>query len=343
MATFDNVYTVKRELSKDQFLRALLVKLGSHYDTPYDVCNAKFGEITESVKEVILCSAHVESDYTASIGYDRTEEYWDKEKKTEYVNGNRREYYVDVKKTRTVTDWQPHSGHISGDATCLAYNEDGKRFAMDEHDRLVGVIKSTKEDSIVEKGTAEVSYDGLEAAKKNCAFFVEIGISYPGDHHKDERSNADVSVKEISCYKLPFYEVEFTYNGKKYHATGFACGDPNVETEFPPNNINIQAIVSEETKPYKVRMIIGWVAFGLSFILAASLSGNGIGATWTWAFVPITLVIAIVLLKVGNKKYNTRLHELKADNKKQKLDNLKQALSSRGYQALSTDELSLFN
>ena len=148
MPDFEQVYTVERELSKDQFMREVLVKLASHYDTPNDVCNASFGEITESIKEVIVCSAHVESDYSASIGYDRVEEYWDKEKKFDHNGGH---YYVDVKKTRTVTDWHPHSGHIAGDATCAAFNEDEHGYAMDEHERIAPILRAIKEESIIHK------------------------------------------------------------------------------------------------------------------------------------------------------------------------------------------------
>lgn len=342
---FETTFMVKREISKDDFLRAVLVKLGSNYDTPTNVCNAKFGEVRETIKEVIVCSAHVESDYTASIGYDRQEEYWDKEKKVDYVNGNRREYLVDVKKTRIVTDWQPHSGHIGGDATCCAFNEGDDRFAIDEHDRLVTVIKAIDTKNIVEKGEADVSYGGLETAKRNCEFFVEMGIHYPGDHHKDERSNATVEVTKLSCYKLPYYIVEFEFDGQSYTAEGFACGDVAVETELPPNNVNIQEILDSESKPYKKKIKTGWILFGVSIVLASVVSGFAYFSVWLnlfWILVPAFLVFAIIATTKGNKFYNARQKELKSDNKKTKLNNLKAALSARGYEELSEEEEKLF-
>lgn len=72
---FDKVYTVNKEHSKEQFIRAAMIKLASNPETPVDVVKADFGEVKESVKEVILCAGHVEADYTASIGYDRQEQY----------------------------------------------------------------------------------------------------------------------------------------------------------------------------------------------------------------------------------------------------------------------------
>ena len=118
---FDAVFTVKKETSKEEFLRKLLIELASSSKTPTDVVNAKFGEVEESVREAIVCSAHVEMDYSASIGYDRVETYWTKEKR--YNSSTKQYYYVDVEKTRTVTDWQPFSSHISGDKTAAAFNE----------------------------------------------------------------------------------------------------------------------------------------------------------------------------------------------------------------------------
>lgn len=343
MTGFNSVYSVKKELSKEQFLRKVLVKLACHKDTPNDVCNATFSDVRESTKEVILCSAHVESDYSASVGYDRKEEYWDKKKEIEYVNGKKYERLVDVKKTRTVTDWHPHSGHIGGNAVCLAFNDDNYRFAMDEHYRLMPIIKSIKDDSIVEedKSVAEVSYGGLESVKKNCQFLVELGINYPGNHHKDERSSATVDVKTIKCIRVPYYEVEFTYNGQKYHASGLACGDPNAETELPPNNVDIQAMVEQEAKPYKAALICGWLGFVVGTVLVVILSGIN-GVTWPVIFVPILFIIAVALHRRGNKKYNALMKQLRDDNKKLKLNNLVSALNSKGYYGLTPDELSYF-
>lgn len=131
---FDSVFTVKKEITKETFLREALIEIAKASETPIDVVNSKFGEVRESVKEVMLCSAHVESDYTASIGYDRIEQYQSTESRRlsegdwyTYKGVRKRATYtgthtVDCIKERTVTDWQPHSGHISGDSVCAEMN-----------------------------------------------------------------------------------------------------------------------------------------------------------------------------------------------------------------------------
>lgn len=337
---FDKVYTVKKEISKDQFLRQLIIKLSNSPDTPIGITKADFGDVKESIKEVILCAAHVEMDYSASIGYDRQEKYWTKEKKHDSSTG--RDYYVDVEKTRTVTDWQPHSGHISGDETCVAFNEEPRRAGYEEHEKIRKVILSINDEDIVEKGEAEVSYGGLETVKRTCEFMVGLGIRYPGDHHKDERTNGTVTVNELVCYKLPFYEVDYVYEGKTYHASGFACNESLMESELPPNNVDIKAIAANDTKKGKTIMIALWSAFAATFLLAFILCVTKI-AFWLVAIPAVVFAAAIIFHVLYHKKFNARIRSLSEDNIKLKLQETKDCLKKRNYEDLSSDELALFD
>ena len=207
----------------------------------------------------------MDSDYTASIGYDRQEQYQttEREQLSEgdwYThNGVRKRadhsgtYFIDVVKTRTVTDWHPHSGHIEGEATCLAMN--GKEEYSEE--RLVDIIKSIKDESVVEKGEAVLSPDGLKEVRAACREVVESRIDFPGDHYKDFHSKASICEKEIVCWKLPYYEAEYTYKGKKYKISDYACGNFAVNAECPPNDVDVVAVASKDTKSFKRNMIIG--------------------------------------------------------------------------------------
>jgi hypothetical protein len=342
MENFDSVVSVKKEHSEDEFIREVLILLATNADTPVDVVNAKFGEVKERTREAILCTAHVESDYSASIGYDRTEEYWDKVQKTDR-NGNK--YWEDVKKTRTVTDWKPYSGHIGGDATTAALNEkendDDFSKLIDDHDELTTVLKTIKKESIVGKGDATINQDGLETAKMFCRFDVEGGINYPGDHHKDERSNADVEVNHLSCFILPFYEVDFEYQGKTYHACCFACGSMSVQTEYPQSSINVSAVATEKTKNFKTGSIVLWAVFGVLFVLAVIMCF--VGVFWMWALAAVGLVAAIVMHVMSDKKYNAEVQRLTTNTVQAKQQELGKVLAKRNLDSLSADENSSFN
>ena len=46
---FDSVLTVKKEITKEAFLRKALIELAKASETPIDVVNSQFGEVRESV------------------------------------------------------------------------------------------------------------------------------------------------------------------------------------------------------------------------------------------------------------------------------------------------------
>lgn len=345
---FDSVFTVKKEIEKETFLREALIEIAKSSEAPIDVVNSQFGEVRESVKEIMVCSAHVESDYTASIGYDRKEQYQTTESK--YVteggwytcDGVKRRashsgtYKVDCIKERTVTDWQPYSGHIAGDETRAEMN--GCEGPSIDIGRALNTIKS---ESIVEEGYAEVDESSLIKVKSSCKFYVEQGIRYPGDHHKDMRSTATVDVENLSCYIVPFYEVEYTYNGKQYKVEGFACGEPIVAAQTPPNDVDIVEVAERDTKKYKIARIAGWGSFAGTYVLSWIMFA--IGVYWTWFIPTIALVAAIVLHIVHDKKYSEKLRSLKEDNIKLKREELSRALSKVGYAPLNTAEEEYFN
>ena len=345
---FDSVLTVKKEITKEAFLRKALIELAKASETPIDVVNSQFGEVRESVKEVMLVSAHVESDYTVSIGYDRKEQYQSTERKFIHegswytCNGVQRRadhngtYTVDCIKERTVTDWQSHSGHISGDATCAEMNGGTATRISVEH-----ILKTIKDESIVEKGDAAVDGESFLQAQRRCKAAVESRIHFPGDHHKGFDSHANTTVEFVSCYKLPFYEAEYTYGDKKYKVEGFACGELEVAAEFPPNDINIEAVAKNDTKKSKAGKIAGWIAFAGTYVFAWVMFA--IGIYWTWFIPVVALAAAIVLHVLHNNKYSKQIRGLKEDNIKLKYNQLKDVLAEKGYDPLTEGESDCFD
>lgn len=346
MTTFNNVYMVKRTVSKEQFMREVLIKLTfsqgrsdpskrweAKKDTPDDILDATFGEVKESVKEVLYCDSHIEMDYTASVGYNYEEKYWEKV-------GDRR-----VEKTRTVTDWKPFSGHTAGDADGAAFNDEAERSArqiLRDGDYIASVLSEVDDKDIEESadcGESTVAYKALKAAKRVCEFKISIGISLPGDTYKDEHTRAVHDVKEVSCYKIPYYEVEFTYKGKSYRVEGFACGKPNAVCEIIPlNDLSAEQMANKEMKSYKKYTKFCWIGTGVLIVIAAICSGNGINAGWTWIFPPLSLAAGIALAIFTKKQINKRLDALKNDSFSVKLQKLKAVLAKKGYGDITEQE-----
>ena len=331
---FDAVFTVKKEISKEDFLRGILIRLGTHPETPVDVVNTSFGRVNESIKEVIVCTASVEGICNASVGYDRQEPYTDYETYKEKVGDTYVTRQRDVTKYRTVTDWRPFNTQYSGKATCAAFND----HTGTSDDDIIDAIKTANPDSIVPKGEAEVCVEGLRKAVSICETNVEIeSVTFPGDHHKDVRFNSDSTIESISCYKLPHYDVQFSYKGKQFNASCFASGNLIIDCDIPENDINIEAEVQSLTKDAEKKKKIAWWAFIGSFAFSAIMC-FGVKICWLW-FLPLAaLVAAIFLHSKYNKEYENCSRELTTNISNTKINELNKALRENGFDELNSFE-----
>ena len=77
-ADFNSSYleTFLQEIAGQPTLFATKDVLEAANGTPPDVVDAKFRPVEEDVEEVIVCTAHIEMDCSASIGYDREGKHW---------------------------------------------------------------------------------------------------------------------------------------------------------------------------------------------------------------------------------------------------------------------------
>lgn len=329
---FDHVFKVSKEFEKDTFLRELIIKLGTLNETPVDVVDAEFQEVKESVKEVVVCTAHVQGTCTASVGYDRQEPYTDYETYREKVGDHYITRQRAVVKYRTVTDWSPYQTSYSGDATCAAFNSEDQGFG--DHD-IVEAIKTANIDSITDGGDAVVNSSGVAKALSVCKSNVEFRtVSLPGDHQKDTRYNSDATIEELSCYKLPHYEVVYKYDGHEYVASCFACGNINIETQVPPNDINITEVVKDKTKVSQSIQKKMWQFFTIS-IIAATILCLALDFAWLWPVVVFFLIMAKKRSDSYYSEYQEWSDKLSKNIAQAKVAALKSALEKHGFEPLS--------
>ena len=95
---------VKKEFNEVDFLRKAYLTISANASTPEDVLSSKFSKVQSTHENYLILDGDANINFTATIGYDRKEEY------TEY-NSSTGKF---DKKTRTVTDWQAYSGAYSG-------------------------------------------------------------------------------------------------------------------------------------------------------------------------------------------------------------------------------------
>lgn len=337
---FDAVFSVRKEFSKDVFLREVLIKIGINEDTPLDVVEAEFGEVNETMREVIVCTASVTGTCTASVGYDRQESYIDYETYREKVGNSYVTRQRPVTRYRTVTDWQIFQTPYVGEATCAAYNSDAYGF---DDSGIVKAIKTVSRDRVVAEGTATVNPTGLARAVAACEGNVESSqVIFPGDRHKDVQYHSESEIQCVSCYKLPYYDVTYTYKGEEYVACGFACGEISIRAATPPKDVDITELVKEETADLEKQKSIAWKCFTVSLIVTAALC---LLLKFGWLFpVPIVLLLRA---KKDSKTYSDAYEACSARYSKEfakvKVEAVEEALAKRGYEPLGADHGSFEN
>lgn len=351
---FDAVFTVEKEIDKDTFIRQLLIDLAKNKNTPVDVVQAEIGEVRESIKEILVCSASVSGTCTASIGYDRREAYTDYETYKEKVGDTYVTRQRAVTKYRTVTDWRPFSTDFSGKATCAEENTDeGRSYRGD----AAHTLKTISDSSFVVKGEAFVNRQALSRAIMHCEAHVKVyDVTLPGDKQKDERYQCSSNIEAVTCYKLPYYEVTFTYEGKEYDASAFACGSLSVYYDVPENKAvvdgdpaaEVEAETRKNTAALEKSKQAAWIIFWGTLAVGA-FACFVLKFCWIW---PVA-VMALIYACVTNKKYNAEYQccadkialdfaktksQAQAVHLQAKIDALNQALTSRGYATLGAAE-----
>ncbi len=343
MAQFSEVYSVKTTVTKEQFLRQVLIELAKDGNAPLDVCTVKFGEVKERKRKILVYDAHIETEGTASVGYDREEIYYEEEKQYDVETKSYR--YATVKKTRTVTDWQPFSARHTSDEACAIYNDETAKTASEADVFRIGDVLDALEDDAVEiqaESNMKVVSEALKKATEFCEAWAENGITYPGDHVKDKKFNTVSTVKQLVGYELPFYEVTYTYMEKTYKADGFACGALQVWAEVPQGGetLDVTGRAKEKAKPMKNISIYSWIGTGVLAIL------GGVVPSIQFVFIlaaMAALVVGCVFYVKSKKIYNKEIEAATEELKTMKLDGLKKRLEECKYLPLTSEELSEIN
>lgn len=359
---FSKVFTFKKELSEQQFLRNVLIGLSKDKKSPANIMNAKFGKVTEFHSEFLVLSAGVEVNYSGSCGYDRVEAYQTTESKYvregEYYTCNgvtKRASYngsvqVDVVKERTVTDWRPHSGTLNISKTAFSLNED-KRDEEFEN-LLPGAVKEAKDESVVEEGTATVNSSAYQSALESCKARASREVDWPGDRHKDTSYSYMVDIKSLECYIVPCYMVEFEYNRKKYYARGLAIGKANEVHNVPKADSGVKTIeiierrreqqVNYAEKPLKIKklfMMIAWIMCIVGFY--GLTDGTKVFVSLGFISALISIVIAVIInnkVKKAIASINAKAYIEKKELNYAKVNNLVAMLKKLNLPALSISE-----
>ena len=338
--------------SKESFLRKTLIKFARKQSLDPKFLESNF-EVEVFYKEYYVFLGEVECNFTCSIGYNRTENYVEIERKQKLIkqpDGNSKWEWVNepVNKTRTVTDWQPYSGSKTG-KSFVAIRTNGERDeeCWDLINYLAGESEEYDEEIELEN---EIVATGKNALAIDFKIKTEIGL--PGDESKDFSSNEKVEVLEVRKYKVPFYRVKYTYKGKdksfEHNALvdKFSVNldkDETEELKYTPLDTKKLAEEDEEVKKLAKLCKISWIAVLITGLLSAIIP-------FGFLICVIVIVIAIVTsIKKSNKYQNIKFDlDEKEKKKKENILNekhkkvyevLKKSLENHGLKSATFDEV----
>lgn len=336
----DAVIRIKKEFSKEDFLRNTLIKLSKNINTPVDILSAEFSEVTEGRAECLSMTADVSIDYTCMVGYDREEQYADTEEY--YDNGVKKKRMV--LKTKTVTDWSNYTGKNKSEEFVIVYNDRKSENDHLDSEELKEVVCGCKQESY-ENGEGdgfEPKGSAMDRAYNLAGEQCYSRVKLPGDHINGENWSGTAEVKELHGFILPTFSTEYEYNGKRYNSKSFACGVLSSKVEVPENGEirNTGKAASKKAKPIlAVALTVILASFVLSVLAYSSLVpqlGSG-----DWYLLPFFggIALLVVYFVVKNKFQNLMLMR----NQTAKRDNLINALKERGLTPLTAEELAQFD
>ncbi len=161
--------------------------------------------------------------WTATFGYDRKEDYT--EYQNQYDSQTRQNRRVPVTRTRTVTDWHPHSGTATGNFAVMTYAGSQLNDSIlplvenrDQHDSVSDFDPSSIKGVEVEPFT--VSANDAYATKADPAITKIIDANVrqhaQGDRQRDWHWKGDLKPQSRKGL-VPIVHTVFEYHGKKYN------------------------------------------------------------------------------------------------------------------------------
>ena len=187
-------------LSKEEFIRKILLKFAKVEDVEPELLKVEFKEVKTVDREFFYVSGKTTCEYTCSIGYNRTENYIEMETKREKVGDTWRDVTRPVNKTRIVTDWQPYSGTEHGDYFTIV-NSNGERDK--EAELCESFFKKVENcDVPVDK---EASTHIIKGAVEELEYGAEshATFSLPGDTYKNFLAKGAVDVEKVITLIIP--------------------------------------------------------------------------------------------------------------------------------------------
>lgn len=308
-------YMLPKEVSANEFYANALTEIALDKNTPADIFQlAKFSPVKTEYRQYLLGKGTADMTYSATVGYDRKETYYEKQR--DYDRERRmndgRQYFKDVQKTRTVTDWKPFSGTHKGEYVGSVPNGDNAK-TCESGDYESFCLKKAVEYSADSGFPAPLppSDRAIEGVKSSIKISAEFACKrqLPGDRNKDFRADGTVELSRIESHVAPQYVLNYKYLGVDYGAHAHSvkeslikCKSPSARSEIE-NEIENKVLVKSfniATLSSLVLSILASILFPLALKIIFGILAIGSFVTY-W----------IIRSKTSKNVYNEKLTKKK--------------------------------
>ena len=330
--------TIEPKITKDEFLKQAYTKIIMNKVAPEDVLTAEFEAVKTVYSTYMVVDAHYTGNFSASIGYERVEEYQTTEEYYDSKLGMKR--YRPVTKTRTVTDWQPFTGVIDRDQkSCVKLNSDrkvdvslellkdleglqtcGKVIPIEENDELLKHLVAP---------TRENSNDSITLGEK----LISNQLDIPGDRYQDFKMNVSHKIKSIQYFIIPEYILDYQYGEDKCQV-GSPLYDIKVVGTVPDTHEELDNMIDSRIKPYGITSII-MTSLAILFSLMQLMVIKKTAFIWLNATLMGFAIVFYILFNIQSNRIESRIRK---DSCIHKLDNLEIFLAENDLPPLTEEE-----
>ncbi len=334
-------YVMKTYYDEAEFKRKSLIHLASIKDTPSNILDSEFEEVYINYPQFMFCTIHVDGSYSASIGYDRKEQYeayenkWDPDLKK-----NIRQRVI---KERTVTDWRPYSGTVSTNETVSVGIKGPFAHGADEYfdDLVASCNLEVDATEFTESGLAmEFASPSASASEAviNKAKSKAMGqVRFPGDHVKEVRSNFSHQILDTKFCIAPEYVMPYKIGNENFEARSFTTRFEPMGS-FPSIEKRVTKNADKQSRKYGLMSIL-LSLFSMGLAVAFPFIVMNVFGIVLGILSMIPSIIGYILYKKLRAKKEKSIYQMLLGTK---LSNLENYLTDNGMAPLTAEERALF-
>lgn len=347
-----NHFIVDTLVTEKDFRKNVYYFLTIH-PTPSDILNnIVFARVNKNDAKFLAIDAQYEGNYSASIGYDKKEQYMEKEKV--YVPEINNYVEKNVVKERTIIDWHPVSGPVSLlQKSCVQLGIQGSDLLDEFSDELANDIDHLQAQGSVKPIDSQNSKDinfrvpttveinkAISSGEYAVYSKTKSSLYGTGDHMKDFDCRLNHTIENQNFYVATEYSVEYVYksNEEKNDFEGMLWGlgyKNKIIGLYPNATKDITEEIKEQTKGSGIISIILSALTILLCILSFVLLRRRICMIFIGVMLAIT-TISFIFYRKDYKNTKKQINTELIDTKKEKLISI---LQEEGLPELTEAEL----